>query len=316
MRGRRRHLSISADLTFEVTTPEGRAVGGRLRGQGSDLTLTVDDPWAFAGRRDAAGVREIADQLAARGLSVHVQTSHGDRLLSLGAVRAPLWQRPFTRSRHLRVLAVRGVTQALRGRAEVDEGVLPTSAVSVPSTPFPLAPTFLRRPVRKVTTTHDPHQGGMPRLVTLPNAEGENPGRMTYWLQQEVTTIGSDPACDIVLPGLAGVHAEIRHDSDDEFVLVARHRDTTLHGARVRQQRLRTSSRVGLGAPDTGHQLAFVREEFADHGRPFGGRVGGEAGRQLPQTMQSAKSTQSAKSGQSGQSAPPHDAADDTSDPA
>jgi hypothetical protein len=29
--------------------------------------------------------------------------------------------------------------------------------------------------------------------------------------------------------------------------------------------------------------MTFFREEFADHGRPYGGRVGGEIGHQRPQ---------------------------------
>jgi hypothetical protein len=29
--------------------------------------------------------------------------------------------------------------------------------------------------------------------------------------------------------------------------------------------------------------LTFVREEYADHGRPYGGRIGGELGRQRRQ---------------------------------
>ena len=52
-----------------------------------------------------------------------------------------------------------------------------------------------------------------------------------------------------------------------------------MHGAVVDQQILRTGTRVELG----GHRLVFFREEYADHGRPHGGRIGGEAGRQLPQ---------------------------------
>ena len=44
-------------------------------------------------------------------------------------------------------------------------------------------------------------------------------------------------------------------------------------------QLLRTGARVQVGE----HVLVYQREEFADHGRPYGGRVGGELGRQAPQ---------------------------------
>jgi hypothetical protein len=42
---------------------------------------------------------------------------------------------------------------------------------------------------------------------------------------------------------------------------------------------LRTGALITLGP----WRLAFFREEFADHGRPFGGRMGGEFAVQRPQ---------------------------------
>jgi hypothetical protein len=38
----------------------------------------------------------------------------------------------------------------------------------------------------------------------------------------------------------------------------------------------RTGARIDIGP----HSLAFLREEYADHGRPHGGREGGEIGPQ------------------------------------
>ena len=52
-----------------------------------------------------------------------------------------------------------------------------------------------------------------------------------------------------------------------------------MHGERVRRQILRTGSRVDLGE----WTFTFSREEYADHGRPYGGRIGGELGHQRPQ---------------------------------
>ncbi|WP_235201515.1 hypothetical protein [Microbacterium sp. CH12i] len=82
------------------------------------------------------------------------------------------------------------------------------------------------------------------------------------------------------------VHATVVHDDRDEYVL-------TLHGegemnassraaetgAGDRSEILRTGARFTAG-PWT---LVFGREEFADHGRPFGGREGGELEDQPPQ---------------------------------
>ncbi len=72
---------------------------------------------------------------------------------------------------------------------------------------------------------------------------------------------------------------EIRHDDQDEFVLVriARSASTRVHGASVDTAILRTGTRVDVG-PWT---LSYFREEYADHGRPYGGRIGGELGHQL-----------------------------------
>ena len=35
--------------------------------------------------------------------------------------------------------------------------------------------------------------------------------------------------------------------------------------------------------------MSFYREEYADHGRPYGGRVGGEIGHQRPQPPRGAR---------------------------
>ena len=149
---------------------------------------------------------------------------------------------------------------------------------------WPLAPTFMRRP-RHVTTTHDPQQGGRPRLV-MASAQHPRPDDRppAFGLEREVTTIGSAPDSDICLPGLDARHAEVRHDEMDEYVIV----------------RLGAGGPPGSTAPrSTGHcsapepacasatgELSYYREEYADHGRPYGGRIGGELGHQKPQPPQ------------------------------
>jgi pSer/pThr/pTyr-binding forkhead associated (FHA) protein len=102
-----------------------------------------------------------------------------------------------------------------------------------------------------------------------------------FRLRRGVTTIGSDPGSDIRLPGLAARHAEIRHDDRDEFVLVRLSRPgaTRVNGAPVDEALLRTGTGVQVGD----WALSFFREEYADHGRPYGGRIGGELGHQRTQ---------------------------------
>jgi hypothetical protein len=102
-----------------------------------------------------------------------------------------------------------------------------------------------------------------------------------FRLSREVTTIGSAADSDICLPGLAPRHAEIHHDEWDEYVLVrsASRAATRVNGAPVDEALLRTGTRLELGE----WTLSFIREEYADHGRPYGGRIGGELGHQRPQ---------------------------------
>jgi len=102
-----------------------------------------------------------------------------------------------------------------------------------------------------------------------------------FHLPPGVTSIGSAPACDLQLDGLARRHAEIRRNEADEYVLVdlSRDRSTRVNGAPVTAHTLRTGMRVQLG----GWTMSYYREEYADHGRPYGGRIGGELGHQRAQ---------------------------------
>ncbi|MDP3894447.1 FHA domain-containing protein [Nocardioides sp.] len=272
-------MVVTADLEFAVDLDDGQTARGTLRGAGADLELWVDRPELFAGGRDAAAVRGFADALAASGLRLHVVAENRQPLVSLGSVRAPWWQRRATRSRHMRIGGMRGGLTALAGRSRRRAGILPAAGLWPPGTPYPLVPTLQRRPRRNVTTTHDPSQGGGPRLVAVPGDGIWRPELPTYWLQKPVTTIGSDPANDVVLAGLMPRHAEVRHTDDDEYVVVSVEGGTRVHGRPVHEQLLRTSARI-----EVGHRiLAYYREEWADHGRPYGGRIGGELGHQRTQ---------------------------------
>ncbi|WP_134767787.1 FHA domain-containing protein [Nocardioides sp. 1609] len=271
--------SVAADLRFELDRPGQTPVHGRLTGSANRLTLDVDEPGAFAGAGDAGVVRAAGAALAARGLTVRVVS--GDlHLITLGAVRVPWWQRRVTRSRHIRLGSVRGAWTAARSRAGGTESVLPDAGMLPPTTLWPIVPTLARPVRRSPTTTHDPDRGGRPRLVLEKARLWAGERQPVYWLDGARTTLGSGPDCDVRLPGLLDLHAVVHHDDDDEFVVEGHGGLTRVHGAAVTgRQVLRTGARLEVG----GHVLAFFREEHADHGRPHGGRIGGELGRQLPQ---------------------------------
>ncbi len=274
-------LSVDADLKFSVDVPGARRVNGHLTGSGTDLELRVDDSFVFAGRRDAGAIRGFADGLAERGLTITVVDPSGP-LVTLGARRTSWLQRRVTRSPHIRIERGAGLWTLARGRAQAtNAGALPPAEIAPPATMWPLAPTFMRRP-RRVTTTHDPGRGGNPRLVmALQQVRPADDLPHAFRLTRDATTIGSAPDSDIHLPGIAPRHAVVQHDEQDEFVLVslAPHGMTKVHGSAVDQALLRDATRIELGD----WTLSFAREEYADHGRPYGGRVGGEIGHQRPQ---------------------------------
>jgi len=129
-------------------------------------------------------------------------------------------------------------------------------------------------------TTHAEWGSGAPHLLV--SREGGD--RSVFDLTEDTVTIGSAEGGSLVLPGTDPVHATIVHDDRDEYVL-------TLHGEGEmnastnpdhdgpRTEVLRTGARFTLGE----WTLVFGRAEYADHGRPFGGREGGELSDQPPQ---------------------------------
>lgn len=124
------------------------------------------------------------------------------------------------------------------------------------------------------TTTHAEFGAGNPRLRITREDD-----RTEFRLNDDLVRIGSAAGNELVLGDTDPVHATIAHDERDEYVL-------TLHGegemnavaetsgthGGERTETLRTGARFTAG-PWT---LVFARDEFADHGRPFGGRLGGE----------------------------------------
>lgn len=102
-----------------------------------------------------------------------------------------------------------------------------------------------------------------------------------FYLRHDVTRIGSTPDSDLLLDAVDDQQAEIRRNEHDEYVLVSLSPRvaTRVNGQVVTEQLLRTGSRIELGD----YRMAYFREEYADHGRPYGGRIGGELGFQRAQ---------------------------------
>jgi hypothetical protein len=117
-------------------------------------------------------------------------------------------------------------------------------------------------------------------LVFIVGEDWRGGSAREFELAGEITRIGSGPDTDLTLEGLLPNHAEIRHDHNDEYILVvhgpAGLDHTVAHAEGVT---LRTGSRVDLGD----WAMTYARDEFADHGRPYGGREGGEFAHQADQ---------------------------------
>ncbi len=276
-------LKLDIDLAFSLTEPgpdggQDTVIKGTVTAAGSSVAIFCDNPGAFGGSPPAlSGVRAFAKILADAGLDVTVSGPRGP-LVRLGAVETSMAQRLLTRSPHLRLGSPSALAPLVHlGRRSLERsgstGLLP------PPTPLPLVPTVNRRISRRITTTHYAPGGGRPRLIFVQDSarwDGQVPRE--FVLAGERTTIGGSEGSDLQLPGLDELHAEILHDANDEYVLVP-------HGAvsgsvgGAGPSVLRTGARVQLGS----WCLAFFREEYADHGRPFGGRNGGEFAYQRPQ---------------------------------
>jgi hypothetical protein len=268
-----------ADINLDFTLQEasGEEARGSVKASGSEVVVALDRIDALKSQRlpSLGDLRPLAKTLSDQGLTVVVEGPDG-RIISLGAVEAPASQRVITKSPHIKLGKLGALAPMLkRGRRS------PARRVSLlpPGTILPLLPTVKRRIPRRITTTHYTRGGGRPRLIFVQDSKSWN-GQVPreFSLTAERVRIGSDESVDLQLPGLDGVHAEIVHNDRDEYVLV-RHGKVTGSFGPGSTSVLRTGSRLQMGQ----WCLAFFREEFADHGRPFGGRSGGEFAYQRPQ---------------------------------
>ncbi|MGZ4660768.1 MAG: FHA domain-containing protein [Arthrobacter sp.] len=267
---------LDIDLDFSYTDESGAVTNGRATAAGTEATVSLDRlaPLAGAGLPPLEEIRPLADLLARKGVSVTVAGPDGN-IVSLGKVDAPASQRLVTRSPHIKLGNLGSLLPLLRQGRRRPRGV----PLLPPSTPLPLVPTVQRKIIRRITTTHYARGGGRPRLIFVQDAAtwtGQIPREVA--LPEDVTTIGSGPGSDIQLEGLEALHAEIRHDGQDEYVLVP-HGPVSGSVSRTGPSVLRTGARIQMGQ----WCLAFFREEFADHGRPYGGRSGGELAYERPQ---------------------------------
>lgn len=289
------HLDI--DLAFSLAEPGGTSPGesgtapspaqemtGTITANGLDVEVYSSKPELFGWARSMKlkHLRALAAGLAERGLTVSLSGPDG-LIVRLGAVRAPALKRLLTGSPHI-VLGNRKALVPLLRRRSAATAKATALLLPPPPTLLPLVPTFDRRIRRRITTTHYAPGAGRPRLIFVVGSENWN-GQMPreFDLLPGVTTIGSSPSADLQLPGLQPLHAEIRHDAQDEYVLFPL--GAVAGGARpipgrdADGQVLRTGARIEMGP----WRMGFFREEYADHGRPYGGRLGGELSYQRPQ---------------------------------
>ena len=123
------------------------------------------------------------------------------------------------------------------------------------------------------TTTHSAWGAGHPRLIV------SGADHLEYPLDGDRVTIGSADDADLRVAGIAPIHAEIRHDDRDEYLLLLHEESETNTTPEPRESLdgaegivLRSGAQFRMGQ----WRFTFARDEYADHGRPFGGREGGE----------------------------------------
>jgi hypothetical protein len=126
-----------------------------------------------------------------------------------------------------------------------------------------------------------PVRGGHPRLVIAAGGHAsvgspESVGiQRAFTLDGDVVTIGSADTQDVQLAGLEREHGVIRREADaDEWIYSDVHPSTAsrVDGVLTDSAGLHHGDRLELGAVT----LVFQRDEEADHGRPEGGREGGD----------------------------------------
>lgn len=276
-------MRFDIDLSFTVDQPTdqpgfSQRRNGTIKAAGNTIYVKVDSYSLFPSIRqvDRRALDDFATKLKKAGIKIVVDGPEGT-LLTLGDVKPNLSGRIATRSGAIRLGSLPDASKLLRGR----DRRTGAEAFRVPATPFPLLPTFLKNYRLRATTTHYADGGGRPRLIFVQDSDswdGKAPKALN--ITSDSVVIGSAPECELVLPGLEPIHARITRNDLDEHVLEAVGRVGGSAGLKPGDRYvLRSGARMELG----GWRLVFYREEYADHGRPFGGRNGGELAVQRPQ---------------------------------
>lgn len=276
-------MRFDIDLQFSVQSPGDPTTGaerasGTVQAAGKTITIATDSLSILpsAGKIDRRALNDLALKLKDLGLVLVINGPNGT-VLSLGEVKPGLVSRLGTSSTAIR-LGRPGAYRQLRSRGA---GRPARSLLAIPGTMFPLVPTIRRTYRRSATTTHYARGGGAPRLIYVKDSETWNGvAPHVVPIPEEGLAIGSAPGCGLALAGLDAAHARIVHNDLDEYVLVADGRVGGSAGLGPGDKyTLRSGARIELGD----WRIVFVREEYADHGRPFGGRNGGELAIQRPQ---------------------------------
>lgn len=260
-------VRFDIDLQFSrVDSSSPEVLEGTITASGSEVIVTANHPELLASARTMtiAQLRELAETIARLGITVTL-AGPGGALASIGAVKSNILQRGIAGSPNIRLGSPALLAPLVLPKARAGIVTLP------PPTPFPLFPTYGRRRRRRVSTTHYTPGSGRPRLIfTVGSENWDGTPPREFNLLPGTTLIGAGEDADLRLEGLGAVSARIRHTAQDEYVYQA---------DGVPDVILRTGARISLGT----WRMAYFREEFADHGRPFGGRLGGELSRQRPQ---------------------------------
>src|SRR5690606_37925418 len=114
------------------------------------------------------------------------------------------------------------------------------------------------------TTTHAAWGAGRPRL-----AVAHSPEQREFMLDDDEMLIGSAPDSAIVLPGIDPIHARIVHTADDEYVLTLVG-EGTMNALSDDEDEPTEVLRHGAIFTMGEWTLVFMRDEYADHGRPYG----------------------------------------------
>lgn len=258
---------LDIDLSFSLAEPDGsKSLEGTIQANGSEVTITADHPELLASSRALTlrQLRVLALEVARLGLSVTIAGPSG-MIASIGDVKSNALQRVMTGSPYMKLGSAAAVAPLLRPRPGAKAFPLP------PVTMFPLVPTVQRNTRHRISTTHYTPGSGRPRLVfIIGSANWDGTPAREFALLPGTTLISSGADADLMLSGLGDESAIVRHTDRDEYVLEV---------AGLAPVVLRTGARIELGV----WRMAFFRAEYADHGRPWGGRIGGELSHQRSQ---------------------------------